>query len=127
MASSGDARKRQGWQARFARYRSSGLSVSRFCEHERVSTNTFYYWAKRLKATSARASSVGQAALPTCQPLMPTMDGKLPGAAVRFRWKTGTEVWVPAECLEAIRCLAECLGSAGDRHGEAFQEVIVKA
>ena len=46
---------------------------------------------------------------------------------VRFRWRSGTEVVVPADCLEAIRCLAECLAEAGDYRGEAFQEVVVKA
>jgi hypothetical protein len=46
---------------------------------------------------------------------------------VRFRWKGGTEVVVPAGSLGAIRCLAECLGQAGGRRGEAFQEVVVKS
>jgi hypothetical protein len=37
-------------------------------------------------------------------------------------------VLVPAGCLEAIRCLAECLAEAGDGcRGAAFQEVVVKA
>ena len=45
---------------------------------------------------------------------------------VRFRWKTGTEVRVPADCLEAIRCLAECLARRTEHPGEAFQEVVVK-
>jgi len=45
---------------------------------------------------------------------------------VRFRWKTGTEVRVPADCLEVIRCLAECLTTSGDHRDEAFQEVVVK-
>jgi hypothetical protein len=36
-------------------------------------------------------------------------------------------VWVPADCREALRCLAECLVQAGEPHAEAFQEVVVKA
>ncbi len=126
MRSSGDVRKRQAWQARLARYRSSGLSVSQFCEQEQVSTNTFYYWAKRLKTTSARTSAAHPASLRTRRSATPATDGNAQGAAVRFRCSSGTEVWVPADCLGAIRCLAECLASAGDRCGE-FQEVIVKA
>jgi hypothetical protein len=46
-------------------------------------------------------------------------------ALVRFRGNSGVEVLVPADCLETIRCLAKCL--VGNRHGEAFQEVVVKA
>jgi hypothetical protein len=49
------------------------------------------------------------------------------GAMVRFRWQSGAEASVPADCLEAIRCLAECLANAGGPCPEAFQEVVVKA
>ena len=65
MVSSGDAQKRRAWEARLARYRASGLSVARFCEQERVSTNTFYYWAKRLRTAPAAGAdrSVGPAAV----------------------------------------------------------------
>jgi hypothetical protein len=55
-------------------------------------------------------------------------DGNARGATVRFRWRGGVEILVPAGCLEAIRCLAECLAEAGDGcRGEGFQEVVVKA
>ncbi len=128
MASPGDAQKRQAWQARFARYRSSGLSVARFCGQERVSTNTFYYWTKRLRTASAPAPSRGDRAVPPrhASPTAPA-DSNTRGAVVRFRWKTGTEAWVPADCPAAIRCLAECLTKAGGPCPEAFQEVVVKA
>ena len=62
MASSGDLEKRQAWVARFARYRASGLSVARFCKEERLSANTFFYWAKRLRTASGLACSGGSAA-----------------------------------------------------------------
>ena len=45
--------KRRDWQARFERFRKSGLTVGRFCSAERVSVNTFYYWARRLESPSA--------------------------------------------------------------------------
>ena len=54
-------------------------------------------------------------------------DSNSQAAMVRFRWKTGAEVLVPANCLSAIRCLAECAMSFGDCRGEEFQEVVVKA
>jgi hypothetical protein len=126
MASLGDAAKRQAWVAKFARYQASGLSVARFCKQERVSANTFYYWAKRLKTASTalrarRAVSSRRAAAE------PTSDSSTREAVVRFRCASGAEVVVPANCLETIRCLAECLTEAGRHRGEAFQEVVVKA
>jgi hypothetical protein len=116
--SSKDVQKRRAWEARLARYRASGLSVSRFCEREEVSVHTFYYWAKRLKTASV-PSLPGVSATPG------TAD-RPEGAVVRFRWKAGVEVVVPAECLGAIRCLAECLAQADGRRGVSFQEVVVK-
>ena len=124
MASLGDVQKRQAWAARYARYQASGLPVARFCKQERVSANTFYYWAKRLRTpppSPVRAVPPRQAAA------KPTADGSTRRAVVRFRWESGTEVVVPADCLETIRCLAEYLAEAGGRRSKAFQEVVVKA
>ncbi len=128
MTGSGDAEKRRAWQARFARYRSSGLSVARFCERERVSTNNFYYWAKRLRPASATVPPRSEQALPAGRAsATPTTARHGQQAVVRFRWKTGMEVWVPADCLEAIRCLANCFAKACEQRGGAFQEVVVRA
>lgn len=128
MASSGDVQKRRVWQMRFARYRASGLSVARFCQQERVSPHTFYYWAKRLKRVSAQATAWGESAsLRRRGTTPPATESNVPQAVVRFRWPSGAEVWVPAECPEAIRCLAECFMPPRDRHSAAFQEVVVKA
>jgi hypothetical protein len=126
--SSADVQKRQTWEARIRRYRSSGLSVARFCVQEGVSTHAFYYWAKRLRAASGRRPPrVASALRPACSSATPTTGGNAREAVVRFRWSTGAEVLAPAGCLAAIRCLAECLAKAGDYRSEAFQEVVVKA
>ena len=128
MASSGDIQKRRAWERRFARYRAGGLSVVRFCEQERVSTHTFYYWAKRLKAGSACVSRWPESASrPEGPSARSSSGGNAGGAVVQFRGAAGVEVLVPADCLEAIRCLAECLAKAGSKRAEAFQEVVVKA
>lgn len=101
------------------RYRASGLSVARFCRKEDVSVHTFYYWTKRLRMDLAPSPSRAMST--------PGTVGAPGGGVVRFRWDAGWEVAVPAECLGAIRCLAECLTGAGGRRGEAFQEVVVKS
>jgi hypothetical protein len=128
MAISEDGQKRGAWEARFARFHASGHSVVRFCQEERVSTNTFYYWAKRLKAASARPVASSD---PRRQPQPPSVparaDGSVRQAVVRLRWSTGGEALVPAGCIEALRCLAECLACPGGRCAQAFQEVVVKA
>jgi hypothetical protein len=40
------------WSERLRRYRASGLTVSRFCESERVTASSFYYWSRRLSSGS---------------------------------------------------------------------------
>jgi transposase len=57
MSSRQDVQKRRGWAERLERFRTSGLTVSRFCASQRVSVNTFYYWASRLRTDSTAASS----------------------------------------------------------------------
>jgi hypothetical protein len=125
--SSKDVQKQRAWEARLARYRASGLSVSRFCREEDVSVHTFYYWTKRLEAASSPTRSrAGRRSLPQASTASATLDGPQ-GALVRFRGIAGVEVLVPAECLRAIRCLARCLTGADGRRGEAFQEIVVKS
>ncbi|MGB8854574.1 MAG: hypothetical protein WCC69_13520 [Pirellulales bacterium] len=93
-----------------------------------MSPHSFYYWAKRLKRVSAQATAWGESrSLPRRRTAPPPTESNVPQAVVRFRWPSGAEVWVPAECREAIRCLAECFVLAGDRRDAAFQEVVVKA
>lgn len=125
--SSRDAEKRRGWEARLERYRASGLSVARFCREEGVAVHTFYYWAKQLGTDSGSTPSrAGGTALPRASVVAKTA-GDAAGAVVRFRWEAGVEVVVPAGCLGALRCLAECLVGADGRSGQAFQEVVVKS
>ncbi len=86
----------------------------------------FYYWAKRLRTASAMASLRADRAIPPRYASATTPASNPREPVVRFRWTTGMEVRVPADCLEAIRCLAECLARRTEHPGEAFQEVVVK-
>ena len=127
MVQAGSIQKQRAWEARFARHRRSGLSVARFCEQEHVSTHSFYYWAKRSRTAAAESrSSSSLAAPPRLVPAAATTSCGAQGAVVRFRGKTGIEVSVPADCLEAIRCLAKCLAEECGQQAGAFQEVVVK-
>lgn len=129
MASRQDGEKRQAWEGRLERRRASGLTVAQFCKREGVSVNTFYYWAKRVGAASAQT--------PSPQSVSDSRRSRRPGkpspatdrspdaALVRFHWHGEVEVSVPADCLDAIRCLAACLPQARAEHFNAFQEVLV--
>jgi hypothetical protein len=118
MARMGDERKRRDWESRLQRYRASELTVAAFCSREGVSIATFQYWSRRL-AGAVRGPRVPGSPSPVAERFSISELG-----VVRFRFESGAEVVVPADRLDAIRCVAECLGSAR-RGGAAFQEVVV--
>ena len=128
MASRQNSQKRRAWEVRFQRFRASGLSVARFCEQERVSANTFYYWAKRIGSAAAKSAWPKSLKAPRRGGEPATSTDEISNIAlVRFFCSGAVKVTVPADCLDAIRCLAECLQHAGVEHSEAFQEVVVSA
>jgi hypothetical protein len=131
MVSRQDVEKRRAWEVRFERFRASGLSVARFCEQERVSLHTFYYWVKRVGSNSARPSTSEarnspRRSRPPVKAASPT-GGIANAALVRFSWNAGVEVSVPADCLSVIRCLAECLPHTRVERPDAFQELVVRS
>jgi hypothetical protein len=131
MVSRQDVEKRRAWEVRFERFRASGLSVARFCERERVSVHTFYYWVKRVGSNSARPSTAAagnrsRRSRPSVKPAA-TTDRIANTAVVRFSWNAGVEVSVPADCLSVIRCLAECLQHTPTERPDAFQELVVRS
>ena len=131
MVSRQDVKKQRAWEVRFERFRTSGLTIARFCEQERVSVHRFYYWAKRVGANSARTSSSGagnalRRSRPATKPAA-TAGGIASAALVRFSWNAGVEVSVPADCLDAIRCLAEYLQHTHTERPDAFHELVVRS
>jgi hypothetical protein len=136
MASRQDVQKRQAWEVRFERFQTSGLTVARFCEQEGVSTHTFYYWARRVGSAAVRMSSstsgsaLRQDRLQDRQSVKrtPTAAGIANAALVRFCCSAAVvEVSVPADCLDTIRCLAECLQHDRVERSDVFQEVVVSS
>ena len=138
MVSRLDLQKRRQWEARYKRFRASGLTVGQFCKREGVSASMFYYWAKRVRLPVpavtqlpvVTASTPGSTPRKAGDSLPDSFSGRRRGW-VRFRWNATMEVLVPADCLDAIRCLAECLKRASvERSAErsdAFQEVVVRS
>jgi hypothetical protein len=131
-----DVRKRRLWEERFERHRSGGLTVADFCAKERVSVNTFYYWAKRIDRHSTAARSAESATVLerrrklNCPPRVATEGFSAIAAKtawVRFRLGTTVEVLVPADCLDVIRSLAHWLQGSSAECADAFQEVVIGA
>ena len=131
MASRQDVQKRRAWEVRFGRFRASGLTVARFCEQERVSSHAFYYWAKRVRSASRRTSSstsdIASRRIRQSVQHTPAAVGNSNAALVRFHWNGAVVVSIPADCLDAIRCLAECLQHARAENSGAFQEIVVSS
>jgi hypothetical protein len=126
-----DVQKRRQWEERFERYRAGGLTVARFCTKERVSVNTFYYWAQRLDLRSTRARSTERDGASE-RPREPARPAPVSAVAantglVHFRLGAAVEVSVPAHCLDVIRCLAQGFQHSSAEHSAAFHEVVVGA
>jgi hypothetical protein len=126
-----DVQKRRQWEERFERYRAGRLTVARFCTKERVSVNTFYYWAKRLdlRSTGIRSAEQERAAKQNREPVRAAhvLAEVANAPVVHFRLGAAVEVSVPAHCLDVIRCLAQGLQRSSAEHSAAFQEVVVGA
>lgn len=126
-----DTQKRQAWEARLNRFRLSELTVAKFCDHERVSVHAFYYWSRRIRSaspeTSTEVSRTGLKAGRRRTHDSTAADADSTAGLVRFRLNATVEVSIPADCLDAIRCLTECLAGLQPERSSAFQEVVVKA
>ncbi len=143
-----DERKRSDWEQRLARFRASGMTVAGFCRRESVAVHTFYYWAKRLaepgpvkssrRPVEKSANCVGgslRCASSEGDPSVPSPRRPLPSGAtasvggnvemVHFHFQHGACLSIPANCLETIRCVVQCVGQSAAAQGVAFREVLL--
>jgi hypothetical protein len=91
------------WQQRLLRFEHSGLSVTAFCDHEGVSTPSFYAWRRRLRCDPP-VSGDGPRFLPVHVVAPPPVELVLPGGAV-LRLTPGCD-------LAFVRSLVDSLGGA---------------
>ncbi len=99
MKWSRDPARRGIWSERLRRYANSGLTVAAFCERERVSVPSFYYWRRKFPAMAGtavggqgRMSRIGRA--PQKRDFVPIAIRN--SAAVRMRLPNGAQLWLPA-------------------------------
>jgi hypothetical protein len=136
-----DDQKVRDWESRLARFGSSGLTVGRFCQKENVSVNRFYYWTKRLGSlgSSVSRSKRARAECVVAQPRRtdaperslqqmlprPAMAAAENTALVHFLLSSGARVSIPADCLDALRCIVQCAQQSSAEHQDGFHQVVV--
>ncbi len=92
----------EAWRARLAAQKQSGVSVKQFCEQQRFTEQSFYYWRKRLQTPASmrfalveaepRRGSAEHAAL---ELLLTTGE--------RLRISAGVDARTLQQVLEALR------------------------
>lgn len=120
-----DSQKRAEWQKRLARFEASGLSVAQFCRNEKIATHAFYYWDKRLgeRSNAGRGSAAVQRAGKPGGVQRLNWEGSPP--MVHFTWGSKFQLSIPADCVEAIRCVLEHATQELDEPVGAFRQVVV--
>ena len=101
--------KEELWRSRLRRFRSSGMSVTRFCQSERVSVPSFYLWRKRLTLEAEKKD------VPLFLPVHVTHSQS---AAVEVHLPNGTRVCVPPGDAQSLRVAIETAGRIGSTPGK---------
>jgi hypothetical protein len=115
-----DNRQQNYWQQLyrrfFTRYERSGLSASEFCRKERVSTNTFYYRRKKLRALDSTNQPEPPVPVADEMELLPvTIKDTVPDLSLPYhvRFPNELQLSIPARfnsmaTAELIRLCREC-------------------
>ena len=112
-----DLRKQSDWQKRLKKFRSSGQTVDRFCQLEKVTPSSFYYWSRHFRQAEQKLTSASPkcrhpdsdaAGQPAAKDSDRSTDGdQSMGTMVHFAWNSNLQVSIPAHCLDAIRSVLE--------------------
>lgn len=136
MARRSDSEKHAEWRKRLERFTRSGLTVARFCDGERASVASFYYWRKKLgqttsgRRTRSRPGLFRQVTVAAAPPAMtpgtpavvrdtpavdPVASAQVPAACtVSIQLPCGTRIEVGAEHRDAVRAV---VGEVTRAHG----------
>jgi len=101
------------WSERLRRYANSDLTIAAFCEQERVSVQSFYYWRRKLLELD---STIGddQGRMPR-KSRGPQKRDFVPitirnTAAVRMRLPNGAQFWLPGCDADPLRAAIAAAG-----------------
>jgi hypothetical protein len=106
MASQDHVRKASEWTQRLKRFQSSGLSVAKFCELERVAPYVFYYWVRRFRTTGSEAVELNddQRSHRVRRRDDSVVVSTATTSSVELRLASGIQISIPADSM--------CFGSA---------------
>lgn len=111
MARRSNAGEGAEWRKRFERFRRSGLTVVGFCEGERVSVPSFYYWRKKFGQTASRRRTRSRPGVFRQVAVIPTPPAMAP-AAPAMAWDTPAVVPAPPAVIPVTGAVAPA-ASAG--------------
>ena len=133
-----DSRKQSDWQKRLKKFRSSGQTVDRFCQLEKVTPGSFYYWSRHFRQAEQELASVspkrrhadsGVAHLPAAKDSGRSADGTQ--SMVHFAWNSNFQVSIPAHCLDTIRSVLEWtherVEESPNASANSFQQVLASS
>ena len=127
-----DQRKLELWALHVQQQVTSGLSVSKYCQREKLVVHHFYYWRRKLAGSDSQAAGVG---IKKQAPAPAAGEGQASGdvvvAMVQIQLGSRACVSVPAHMLETIRTVIQtALGcDSGDQPQSpvsAFHPVILR-
>ena len=115
MARRFDAGADAEWRKRFERFRRAGLTVARFCDGERVSVASFYYWQKKLGQTASRRRTRSRPGVFRQVAVIPAPPAMVPASSrMVIQLPCGTRIEVDAEHLDAVRAVVGEVARARD-------------
>lgn len=125
MARFPDPVARQHWQKRLRRFEQSRLTVAAFCQAERVSATSFYYWRNALRPnTSPRPAVAPQNGAAIAKPafLPVQVVGKpIATGTIDVQLPNGVRLALPADnhaALETVLAAVGRLPAATDGEGK---------
>lgn len=111
MGRSPSPQKRTEWRERLQRYAESELSVTEFCQRERVSPSSFHRWKKKLDAfpKGRTPPSLGKASFVPVQ--VATSN------CVEVSFPNGARLALPVSDPELVRMSIDTIAQARTRRG----------
>ncbi len=136
-----DPRKQSDWRKRLKKYRSSDQTVDQFCQLEKVTPSSFYYWSRHFRQAEQELPSASPkrrrpdsdaAHQPAAKDSDPsTGDAQSMGPMVHFAWNSNLQVSIPAHCLDTIRSVLEWaherVEASPNASTNSFQQVIASS
>ena len=128
MAGRSEFERHAEWRKRLERFTRSGLTVARFCDGERASVASFYYWRKKLGQTASGRRTPSRPGLFRQVTVVPAPPAMAPGTPAVVRDTPAADpvasAEVPAACTVSIQLPCGTRIEVGAEHRDAVRTVI---